>query len=126
MTIQVRFGDHVTSGCAALRLMFPLPWMLTPWFSGAYEDRYTGIGIGIGIGIRSDEFRRVLNAGVSLTAGLAILSYAVNTEMLDRVAAGIALILLALLFLRWRWRSGFPATCPRCSSRREPGRRGAP
>ncbi len=73
MAIQVRFGDHVTSEYAAFGLMFPLLWVLTLWFSGAYDDRYIGIG--------SDEFRKVLNAGVSLTAGLAILSYAVHTEL---------------------------------------------
>jgi exopolysaccharide biosynthesis polyprenyl glycosylphosphotransferase len=40
---------------------------------GSYDVRYIGTG--------SDEFRKVLNAGVSFTAGLAILSYAVNTEL---------------------------------------------
>jgi exopolysaccharide biosynthesis polyprenyl glycosylphosphotransferase len=73
MAIQVRFGAHVTSKYAAFSLLFPLLWALTLWFSGAYDDRYIGIG--------SDEFRRVLNAGVSLTAVLAIISYAVNTEL---------------------------------------------
>jgi exopolysaccharide biosynthesis polyprenyl glycosylphosphotransferase len=33
------------------------------------------------LGTGSDEFRRVLNAGVSLTAALAIASYAVNNEL---------------------------------------------
>jgi exopolysaccharide biosynthesis polyprenyl glycosylphosphotransferase len=73
MAIQVRFGSNVTFRYAALSLIFPLPWVLVLWLSGAYDDRYIGIG--------SDEFRKVLNAGVSLTAGLAIVSYAVNTEL---------------------------------------------
>jgi exopolysaccharide biosynthesis polyprenyl glycosylphosphotransferase len=73
MALQIRFGGSVTVRYAALNLMFPLLWVLTLWISGAYDDRYIGIG--------SDEFRRVLNAGVGLTAGLAIISYAVNTEL---------------------------------------------
>jgi exopolysaccharide biosynthesis polyprenyl glycosylphosphotransferase len=73
MAIQVRFGDHVTPEYAAFSLMFPLLWVLALWISGAYDDRYIGTG--------SDEFRKVLNAGVSLTAGLAILSYAINAEL---------------------------------------------
>jgi exopolysaccharide biosynthesis polyprenyl glycosylphosphotransferase len=73
LALQVRFGGYATPQYAALSLIFPLLWVLTLWLSGAYDDRYIGIG--------SDEFRKVLNAGVSLTAGLAILSYAVNTEI---------------------------------------------
>jgi exopolysaccharide biosynthesis polyprenyl glycosylphosphotransferase len=73
LALQVRFGGYATPRYAALSLIFPLLWVLALWLSGAYDDRYIGIG--------SDEFRKVLNAGVSLTAGLAILSYAVNTEL---------------------------------------------
>ena len=73
LALQVRFGVHATPRYAALTLMFPLLWVLILWFSGAYDNRYIGIG--------SDEFRKVLNAGVSLTAGLAIVSYAINTEL---------------------------------------------
>jgi exopolysaccharide biosynthesis polyprenyl glycosylphosphotransferase len=73
VALQVRFGGYPTPQYAALSLIFPLLWVLILWLSGAYDDRYIGIG--------SDEFRKVLNAGVSLTAGLAILSYAVNTEL---------------------------------------------
>jgi len=73
LALQLRFGGHITPEYAALSIMFPLLWVLTLWLSGAYDDRYIGTG--------SDEFRKVLNAGVSLTAGLAILSYAINTEL---------------------------------------------
>jgi len=73
VALKIRFGDQVTSEYAAFSLMFPLLWVLVLWFSGAYDDRYIGIG--------SDEFRKVLNAGVSLTAGIAIISYAFNTEL---------------------------------------------
>jgi exopolysaccharide biosynthesis polyprenyl glycosylphosphotransferase len=40
---------------------------------GGYERRFLGVG--------SDEFRRVLNAGLSLTGALALISYAVNNEL---------------------------------------------
>jgi exopolysaccharide biosynthesis polyprenyl glycosylphosphotransferase len=73
LALQFRFGSCVTMEYAALSLVFPLLWVAVLWFSGAYDDRFIGTG--------SDEFRKVLNAGVSLTAGLAILSYAVNTEL---------------------------------------------
>ena len=73
MALQVRFGGNVNSQYLALNLIFPLLWVLTLWMSGAYDDRYIGIG--------SDEFRKVLNAGISLIAGFAILSYAVNTKL---------------------------------------------
>jgi exopolysaccharide biosynthesis polyprenyl glycosylphosphotransferase len=73
MAVQVRFGGHVTPRYAVFSLLFPLLWVLALWLSGAYDDRYIGIG--------SDEFRKVLNAGVSLTAGLAIFSYAVGTDL---------------------------------------------
>ena len=43
------------------------------WLAGAYDVRFIGTG--------SDEFRKVLNAGVSLTATVAIFSYAVNLQL---------------------------------------------
>jgi len=73
LALQVRFGGGAAVGYAALSIMFPLLWVLALWVSGAYDVRYIGTG--------SDEFRKVLNAGVSLTAGLAILSYLINAEL---------------------------------------------
>ena len=35
-------------------------WVAAPWLAGAYDVRFIGTG--------SDEFRKVLTAGVSLTA----------------------------------------------------------
>ena len=51
----------------------PLIWMSTLSVFGAYERRFLGTG--------SDEFRKVLNAGFSLTGALALISYAVNNEL---------------------------------------------
>lgn len=73
LALQLRFGGRLGPEYATLSLTFPLLWVAALWVSGAYNARYIGTG--------SDEFRKVLNAGVSLTAGLAILSYAINTEL---------------------------------------------
>jgi exopolysaccharide biosynthesis polyprenyl glycosylphosphotransferase len=63
-------------------LAFPLLWTITMTLSGGYDVRFIGTG--------SDEFRKVLNAGVSLTAALAIFSYLINNE-LSRVYLVIAM-----------------------------------
>jgi exopolysaccharide biosynthesis polyprenyl glycosylphosphotransferase len=51
----------------------PLLWTIALTLSGGYDGRFIGTG--------SDEFRKVLNAGVSLTAALAIFSYVLNSEL---------------------------------------------
>ncbi len=70
---QLRFGDDVTGTYVALSFLLPVLWMTALWLAGAYDVRFIGSG--------SDEFRKVLNAGVSLTATVAIFSYAVNLEL---------------------------------------------
>ena len=67
---QIRFGNNVTSTYLALSLALPVLWVAALWLAGAYDVRFIGTG--------SDEYRKVLNAGVSLTAAVAIFSYAVN------------------------------------------------
>jgi len=79
---QIRFGNDVTRTYLALSLALPLLWVAALWLAGAYDARFIGTG--------SDEFRRVLNAGVSLTAAVAIFSYAVNLQ-LSRAYVVIAL-----------------------------------
>jgi exopolysaccharide biosynthesis polyprenyl glycosylphosphotransferase len=73
VAVVVRFGGHLSLEYAMLCLALPLLWVVTLLLFGAYS--VTSIGTG------SDEFRKVLNAGFSLTAALAILSYAVNVEL---------------------------------------------
>jgi exopolysaccharide biosynthesis polyprenyl glycosylphosphotransferase len=73
MALQVRFGGELTAEYAALSVLFPFFWVLALRISGAYDDRYIGTG--------SEEFRKVLNAAVSLTAAMAILSYMFNSEL---------------------------------------------
>jgi exopolysaccharide biosynthesis polyprenyl glycosylphosphotransferase len=73
VAIQVRFGGSLGIHYAMLCVVLPLLWVATLLLFGAYSAKSIGTG--------SDEFRKVLNAGFSLTAGLAILSYAVNVEL---------------------------------------------
>ena len=68
-----RFGGHIGDGYAILSILFPALWVAALRLAGAYDPRFIGTG--------SDEFRKVLNAGVSLTAALALFSYAVNMEI---------------------------------------------
>ena len=70
---QIRFGNNVTSTYLALSLALPVLWIAALWLAGAYDVRFIGTG--------SDEYRKVLNAGVSLTATVAIVSYAVNLQL---------------------------------------------
>jgi hypothetical protein len=51
-----------------LSTALPLLWVIAVRVLGGYEKRFLGAG--------SDEFRRVLNAGLSLTGGQAVISYA--------------------------------------------------
>jgi exopolysaccharide biosynthesis polyprenyl glycosylphosphotransferase len=69
----LRFGQNVTRTYVALSLALPALWLAALWLARAYDVRFIGIG--------SDEFRKILNAGVSLIAVVAIFSYAVNSEL---------------------------------------------
>jgi exopolysaccharide biosynthesis polyprenyl glycosylphosphotransferase len=82
MAAQLRFGSNVTSMYLALSLALPVLWIAALWLAGAYDVRFIGTG--------SDEFRKVLNAGIGLTAAVTIFSYAINLE-LSRAYVVIAL-----------------------------------
>jgi exopolysaccharide biosynthesis polyprenyl glycosylphosphotransferase len=73
VAVQLRFGSGVTATYIALSLALPVLWLAALWLSGGYDVRFIGTG--------SDEFRKVLNAGVGLTAAVAIFSYVVNLEL---------------------------------------------
>jgi exopolysaccharide biosynthesis polyprenyl glycosylphosphotransferase len=87
---QVRFGSNVTAMYLGLSLALPVLWIVALWLAGAYDVRFIGTG--------SDEYRKVLNAGVSLTAAVAIFSYTVNLE-LSRAYVVIALPSVTVLDL---------------------------
>ena len=63
-------------------LSLPLLWWLSVALARGYDARIVGLG--------SDEFRRVFNAAVGLTAGIAIVSYATKGD----IARGYVLIAL--------------------------------
>jgi hypothetical protein len=67
---QLRFGKDVTGTHIALSLALPVVWLVAIWLAGRYDVRFIGTG--------SDEFRKIPNAGVGLTAAIAVFSYAVN------------------------------------------------
>jgi exopolysaccharide biosynthesis polyprenyl glycosylphosphotransferase len=75
LAFQVRFHDPVYRPLAYLWLALALPvlWLAAIWLAGGYDSRFIGVG--------SDEFRRILNAGVFLTAAVAIAAYATKTEI---------------------------------------------
>ncbi len=54
-------------------LLLPLVWLTIVSMVDGYDARTVGVG--------SDEFRRILNAGLILTATVAIISYAAKAEL---------------------------------------------
>ena len=72
---QVRFqsaGDQ-PAPYVACSLVLPLVWLATVALAGGYDSRFIGVG--------TEEFRRVLNAGVFLTAAVAVISYASKVDI---------------------------------------------
>jgi exopolysaccharide biosynthesis polyprenyl glycosylphosphotransferase len=84
LALLVRFAaqPHLPPAYLALTLALPVIWVLTLALAGAYNVRFIGVG--------SDEFRRILNAAVSLTATVAIIAYATKMQ----VARGYVVIAL--------------------------------
>jgi exopolysaccharide biosynthesis polyprenyl glycosylphosphotransferase len=91
---QLRFGDHVTGTYVALSLTLPVVWLVAIWLAGGYDARFIGTG--------SDEYRKILNAGVGLMAAIALFSYAINLELSRRYVL-IALPATALIDLASRY-----------------------
>ncbi|HET9894704.1 MAG TPA: sugar transferase [Streptosporangiaceae bacterium] len=89
LAFQIRFDDsgHQPGEYLALSLGMPIVWIAAVVLAGAYDPRFIGVG--------TDEFRRVLNAGVFLTAAVAILSYATKANL----ARGYVVIALPCLTL---------------------------
>jgi exopolysaccharide biosynthesis polyprenyl glycosylphosphotransferase len=92
--VQLRFGGHVTGTYVALSLALPVLWLAAVGLAGGYDVRFIGTG--------SDEFRKVLNAGVCLTAAVAIFSFLVNVE-LSRAYVLIALPTVTVFDLTARY-----------------------
>lgn len=84
LALQVRFADqgHPPAEYLALSLSLPLLWLICLALAGGYDSRFIGVG--------TDEYRRVLHAGVGLTAAVAIAAYATKTD----IARGYVVIAL--------------------------------
>jgi exopolysaccharide biosynthesis polyprenyl glycosylphosphotransferase len=94
MAVQLRFGNGVTGTYVFLSLILPVLWVAALWLAGGYDVRFVGTG--------SDEFRKILNAGVGLTAAAALFSYTANFE-LSRAYVLIALPSVTLFDLIARY-----------------------
>ncbi|WFE25885.1 sugar transferase [Solwaraspora sp. WMMD791] len=75
-------------------LLLPLGWVVVLWGTGAYDRRYLGLG--------TDEFKRVLRAGVTVAASVSFLAFATKTD-LSRLSVATALIGALALILLFRF-----------------------
>jgi exopolysaccharide biosynthesis polyprenyl glycosylphosphotransferase len=75
LATRIRFlgHGHVATAYLALSCALPVLWGISVMLAGGYEARFIGLG--------SDEYRRVLNAGMGLAAAIAIVSYAAKLEI---------------------------------------------
>jgi exopolysaccharide biosynthesis polyprenyl glycosylphosphotransferase len=97
VAFEARFGRgaYGASPYIWIGLLLPAFWLAALGLAGAYDARFIGVG--------SDEFRRVLNAGVCLTAAVAVVAYASKTD-LARGYVVVALPSLTVLDLVTRYR----------------------
>ena len=91
----LRFGLHPSVKYLVLSCLLPVAWVIALSIFGSYDARFIGTG--------SDEFRKVLNASWSLTAGLALLSYVANDE-LSRVYLLMSMLGVTMLDLVARYK----------------------
>src|ERR1022692_3066419 len=96
LAAQLRFGSRgdVPTAYLVFTCALPVLWWATVRLAGGYDARFIGIG--------SDEFRRVLNAAVSLMASVAILAYSAKLN-LARGYMAIALPCAGVLDLACRY-----------------------
>jgi exopolysaccharide biosynthesis polyprenyl glycosylphosphotransferase len=96
IAIQARF---VSQGSQPVEYLIftcalPLLWAISVSLAGGYDSRFIGLG--------SDEFRRILTAAVSLTAAVAIFSYALKLDI-ARGYVAVAIPSTVLLDLAMRY-----------------------
>jgi exopolysaccharide biosynthesis polyprenyl glycosylphosphotransferase len=83
--IRFQWGTSIyTLPYFAMTGALPFLWLLTLLLCRAYEPRLIGVG--------SEEFRRVLQSGLVLTAAVAVIAYATKTD----VARGYVVVALPL------------------------------
>ena len=97
LAFSIRFGDSANGSLGiylGISFILPVAWAIFVGLAGGYDQRFIGVG--------SDEFRRVFNAGVSLTATVAVISYAAKAG-LARGYVVVALPSLIVLDLGTRY-----------------------
>jgi exopolysaccharide biosynthesis polyprenyl glycosylphosphotransferase len=87
VALAVRFGGAEPPRYVVGSALFPLLWITMVAANRAYEPRFTGVG--------TEEFRRILHAGVALMAVVAFVSYATKAE----IARGYVVIAIPLATL---------------------------
>jgi exopolysaccharide biosynthesis polyprenyl glycosylphosphotransferase len=85
---------HVPMEYVILTASLPVIWAASVALAGGYDSRLIGMG--------ADEFRRVINAGLGLTAAIAILSYATKARV-SREYLLTAMLCAAILTLFTRY-----------------------
>jgi len=75
VALEIRFDSQGSTPAEyfAFAVALPLLWLGSVAVAGGYDTRFIGVG--------SDEFRRILNAAVGLTAGVAIFSYIAKLDL---------------------------------------------
>ena len=75
LAYALRFGDlgHRLLYLLISTVLLPGAWLALVAMLDGYDVRFIGLG--------SDEFRRILNAGLIITAGVAIISYAAKADL---------------------------------------------
>ncbi len=96
LAAETRFAaqGYLPATYLVVTCVLPVCWWASVMLAGGYDSRFIGLG--------SDEFRRVLNAAVSLTAGVAIVSYTAKLD-LARGYMAVALPSAAILDLGARY-----------------------
>jgi exopolysaccharide biosynthesis polyprenyl glycosylphosphotransferase len=87
LAVEVRFmgQGYLPVSYIAFTVALPVLWAGSVALAGCYEARFIGVG--------PDEFRRVMNAAVTLTGSVAVASYALKADL----ARGYVLIAMPCL-----------------------------
>ena len=93
ISLQIRFYDYQQPPWAyvGFTVALPIAWWLAVALAGGYDSRFIGVG--------SDEFRRVLNAGLGPDCGVAIVVYATKSDL----SRGYLILALPLLTIFDLW-----------------------
>jgi len=97
--LALRTHSHPPASFLALTFILPFAWIACVALARGYEPRLIGAG--------ADEFRRIINAGIALTAAVAMLSYATTAHVargyvLVAMPSVVALDMLGRFWLRKR------------------------